>query len=109
VADAVIEALNQTLVCTIDLRSQVKHASWNVKGNAFVQLHVLFDAIAIELDAHTELLVDRIIVLGERVQGTVRTVATQSTLEDAATANVYTDVSREIETRLSFLDTYLHQ
>jgi len=86
-------------------------------------------------------------VLGGRVQGTVRTAATQSTLpeypgdlvegnahvralaerlahyaaaiqaaieyaadvEDAATSNVYTAISRGIETQLSFLDTYLHQ
>ena len=30
-------------------------------------------------------------------------------LEDAATANVYTDISRGIERQLSFLETYLHQ
>ena len=142
-----ITLLNQTLACSIDLRSQVKHASWNVKGNTFVQLRTLFDAIAVELDAHTDLVAERITVLGGMVQGTVRTAAAQSTLpeypgdlvegnahvralaerlahyatairaaiehaadvEDAATAHVYTDISRGIETRLSFLDTYLHQ
>ena len=142
-----ITLLNQTLACTLDLRSQVKHASWNVKGNAFVQLRALFDAIAIELDTHTALVAERITALGGMVQGTVRTAAAQSTLpeypdnlvegnahvlalaerlahyatairaaiehtadvEDAVTANVYTDISRGIETRLSFLDTYLHQ
>ena len=141
-----ITLLNQTLACTVDLRSQVQHAAWNVKGIAFVQVRALFDAIALELDAHMHLVTARIIVLGGVVRGTVRTAATQSTLpeypddlmesdahvralaervthyataiqaamthaadvEDAATANIYTDMSRGIETRLGDLDTYLH-
>ena len=31
-----ITLLNQTLACTVDLRSQVKQASWNVKGQRFL-------------------------------------------------------------------------
>jgi starvation-inducible DNA-binding protein len=142
-----ITLLNQTLACTVDLRSQVKHAAWNVKGNAFIQLRALFDVIAIELDAHSNLVAERITVLGGMVQGTVRTAATQSILpeypgdlvegdahvlalaerlahyatairadiehaadvEDAATANVYTDIARGIDQRLSFLETHLYQ
>jgi starvation-inducible DNA-binding protein len=141
-----IALLDQTLACTVDLRSQVQHAAWNVKGSAFLQVRALFDAIALELDAHMQLVAARIIVLGGVVQGTVRTAATQSTLpeypdnlmesdahvralaervthyaitiqdaivhttdvEDATTANIYTDMSRGIETRLGDLDTYLH-
>ena len=41
-----VTLLNQTLACTVDLRSQVKHAAWNVKGHVFVQLRVLFETIA---------------------------------------------------------------
>jgi starvation-inducible DNA-binding protein len=74
--------LNQTLACTVDLRSQVKHAAWNVKGAAFIQLRALFDAIAVELEAHTNLIAARIAVLGGTVQGTARTAATQSTLTE---------------------------
>ena len=142
-----IALLNQTLACTVDLRSQVKHATWNVKGHTFVQVRTLFDALASDLDAHANLVAERITVLGGLVQGTVRTAATQSTLpeypgalvegdahvlalaerlahyatairaaiehtanvEDAATTNIYTDISRGIETRLGSLETYLHQ
>jgi starvation-inducible DNA-binding protein len=138
--------LNQTLACTLDLRSQVKQAAWNVKGSAFMQLHTLFHTIADELDAYTELLAERIAVLGGNAQGTVRTVATQSTLpeypsdlvegtthvnalaerfaqyaemvracitnaadvEDADTANIYTDISRGIDKRLRFLEAHLY-
>jgi starvation-inducible DNA-binding protein len=74
--------LNQTLASTLDLRSQVKQAAWNVKGSAFMQLHTLFHTIAVELDAYTELLAERIAVLGGDAQGTVRTAATQSTLPE---------------------------
>ncbi len=140
-----ITLLNQTLACTLDLRFQVKHASWNVRGNTVVQLRALFDAIASELDAYTNLMAERITVLGGVVQGTVRTAATQSMLpeypgdsgegnahvltlaecfghyakvvracitqamdvEDADTANVYTDISRGTDRQLSFLEMHL--
>jgi starvation-inducible DNA-binding protein len=142
-----VTLLNQTLACTVDLHSQVKHAAWNVKGTAFIPLRALFNAIAIDLEVHTDLLAERIAVLGGTVQGTVRTSATQSTLpeypgaitesdahvqalaervghyarvlradityatdvEDADTANVYIDLSRGIDKRLSFLEAHLHQ
>jgi starvation-inducible DNA-binding protein len=32
----VVQLLNQTLACTVDLRSQVKQACWNVKGHDLV-------------------------------------------------------------------------
>ena len=139
--------LNQTLACTMDLRSQVKQAAWNVKGRAFVQLRTLFEAIAVELDAYIDLLAERIAILGGVVGGTVRMVAIQSTLpeypgdlvggeahvqalaercahyatviracithaadvEDADTANVYTDISRGIDKQLWILEAHLHQ
>jgi starvation-inducible DNA-binding protein len=141
-----ITLLNQTLACAVDLRFQVQHAAWNVKGHVFVPLRALFATIVLELDTHMDLVAARITVLGGAVRGTVRTAATQSTLseypddlvasdahvlavaervahyatairtaiehaanvEDAATANIYTDLSRGIETRLGDLDTYLH-
>ncbi len=77
-----ITMLNQTLACTVDLRSQVKQASWNVKGKAFSQLQVLFDTIATELDAYSDLMAERIIVLGGIALGTARTAATKSTLPE---------------------------
>jgi starvation-inducible DNA-binding protein len=139
--------LNRTLACTVDLRSQVKQAAWNVKGSACLQLQALFDTLAAELDTYTDLLAERITVLGGMVRGTVRMVATLSTLleypgdvvegeahvralverfadyarairaciaqaadvEDADTANVYTDISRGIDKRLSVLQAYLYQ
>jgi starvation-inducible DNA-binding protein len=141
-----VTLLNQTLACTVDLRSQVKQAAWNVKGKEGPQLQALFDIMAIELDAYADLVAKRLVVLGGIALGTARTAATQSTLAeypselvagdahvlalverlapyttavrnaiahaadvgDADTAAVYTDISRGIDQRLSFLEAYLH-
>lgn len=77
-----IALLNQTLACTVDLRSHVKQAAWNVKGKEFSQLHALFSTIAAELDAYTDLLAERIAVLGGVACGTARVAATQSPLPE---------------------------
>jgi starvation-inducible DNA-binding protein len=142
----VVQLLNQTLACTVDLRSQVKQACWNVKGHDVVLLHALFATMATELDAHTDLVAERLVVLGGVARGTARTAATHSTLpeypgaildgeahvralaerfasyatalrddiahatevEDAGSAALYTDISRGVDTRLGFLEAYLH-
>ena len=139
--------LNQTLAVTVDLRSQVKQASWNVKGTDFSQLQALSTTIATELDAYADLVAERIAVLGGVASGTVRIAAVQSTLpeypgdlvesrahvlaladrfasyatamragiaqaadvEEAATAAVYTDITRGVEKRLCGLEAHLHR
>lgn len=60
----VIILLNQTLAYTVDLRSQVKQACWNVKGKDFIPLHTLFTTIVAALDSYTDLIAERIAVLG---------------------------------------------
>jgi starvation-inducible DNA-binding protein len=77
-----ITLLNQTLACTVDLRSQVKQASWNARGKDRSQLQALFDSIATELDAYADLLAERLVVLGGVALGTARTAAAQSTLPE---------------------------
>jgi starvation-inducible DNA-binding protein len=77
-----ITLLNHSLACTVDLRSQVKQASWNVKGTDFSLLQTLFETIATELNAYVNLMAERIVVLGGEVLGTVRIAATQSTLPE---------------------------
>jgi starvation-inducible DNA-binding protein len=78
----VVGLLNHTLACTIDLRSQAKQAAWNIRGTDVPQLQPFFATIATELDAYTDLLAERIVVLGGVVRGTVRTAAVQSTLPE---------------------------
>src|SRR5262245_21894048 len=78
----VILLLQQTLACTIDLRSHVKQASWNVKGQQASQLQALFGTIATELDTYADLMAARITVLGGVARGTTRTVVAQSPLPE---------------------------
>jgi len=78
----VIQLLQQTLACTVDLRSQIKQACWNVKGHALVLLQTLFATMATELDAYTDLVAERLVVLGGVARGTARTAATHSTLPE---------------------------
>jgi starvation-inducible DNA-binding protein len=84
----VIALLNQTLAYTLDLRSQVKQACWNVKGKDFIPLHALYTTIAAALDVYADLMAERIAVLGGRVMGTVRMAATLSQLPEYPSALV---------------------
>jgi starvation-inducible DNA-binding protein len=78
----VIELLNQTLASTLDLKTQVKQAHWNVKGKDFYQLHELFDEIAAEVEEFIDLVAERITALGGYALGTVRIAAQQSELPE---------------------------
>jgi starvation-inducible DNA-binding protein len=76
----VIQLLNQTLACTVDLRSHVKQAGWNVRGRDFAPLQALFATMASELDAYADLMAERIAVLGGIARGTTHTAAMRSRL-----------------------------
>jgi starvation-inducible DNA-binding protein len=144
---SVIEILSQTLATSLDLKTQVKQAHWNVKGLNFYQLHGLFDEMATELEEYVDLVAERITALGGTAMGTARIAAAQSlvpeypydivdgvehltaladryalygahlrtsidrtgSLGDADTADLYTEVSRDIDKRLWFLDAHLVQ
>jgi starvation-inducible DNA-binding protein len=76
----VITLLQHTLACTVDLRSQVKQAGWNVKGHDVGPLHALFATMATALEAYTDLVAARLVVLGGVARGTARIAALQSML-----------------------------
>lgn len=78
----VISLLNRTLAYTVDLRSQVKQACWNVKGKDFIPLHTLFTTMAAALDVYADLVAERIAILGGVVMGTARTAAGLSQLPE---------------------------
>ncbi len=84
----VITLLNQTLAYTVDLRSQVKQACWNVKGKDFIPLHALLTTIAAALDVYADLMAERIAVLGGVVMGTARMAAALSQLPEYPSALV---------------------
>lgn len=78
--DKMIEILNSRLADSIDLKSQMKFAHWNVKGINFIALHELFDQVADEIEGYTDTIAERVTTLGGRAEGTVRVSAEKSTL-----------------------------
>lgn len=68
----VVEMLNRSLADTTVLATQAKYAHWNVKGPNFYQLHLLFDELAGVLDAHADMLAERVTSLGGVATGTAR-------------------------------------
>lgn len=78
----VVEVLSQTLPTTLDLKTQVKQAHWNVKGLDFYQLHELFDAMAGELEEYVDMVAERITALGATAMGTARLAAKESILPE---------------------------
>jgi starvation-inducible DNA-binding protein len=80
--DKVCALLIDRLADAMDLRSQVKHAHWNVKGPSFIALHELFDKIVDELDEHADDIAERAVALGAQVPGTARVAAKRSSLKE---------------------------
>jgi len=78
----VVATLTQTLATTLDLKTQVKQAHWNVKGMEFFQLHELFDEMAGEVEEYVDLVAERITALGAIAYGTARIAAEQSLLPE---------------------------
>ncbi|HTK94394.1 MAG TPA: DNA starvation/stationary phase protection protein Dps [Terriglobales bacterium] len=142
-----IELLNRRLADAADLKSQIKYAHWNVKGMHFQQLHELFDEVAAHVEAHTDLIAERITALGGVAHGTARQAAENSSLPeyqldavdgeehvsavvtrlakyanavrngidaagrlaDQATADLFTEVVREADKDLWFLEAHLQK
>jgi starvation-inducible DNA-binding protein len=78
----IVEILNQTLASSLDLKTQVKQAHWNVKGMDFYQLHELFDEMATELEELIDLFAERITALGGTALGTARIAAQTSEIPE---------------------------
>jgi starvation-inducible DNA-binding protein len=77
---AVIDELQAALADSVDLKTQMKQAHWNVKGPSFIALHELFDSIATAADDYTDLIAERIVTLGGTAVGTAAEAAKRSRL-----------------------------
>lgn len=143
--EKLIALLNARLADAADLKSQAKQAHWNVKGMSFIALHELFDDVATAVEAHIDLIAERITTLGGTAMGTVRLAAENSSLseypheitdgaahvdalstaladfgklvrtgieeatdlEDQDTADIFTEISREIDKQLWFVEAHI--
>jgi starvation-inducible DNA-binding protein len=72
----------------IALQRHAKQGHWNVKGMHFRALHALFDDVAEEAEAWSDLLAERVVALGGVADGRVETVAARSTLPALPEATV---------------------
>lgn len=70
-----VELLNKHLVTVIDLHSQMKHASWNIRGPSFIPIHGLFHNVAEDVEDYSERIAERVSGLGGVARGTVRAAA----------------------------------
>ncbi len=140
-----VALLNQALANTLDLKTQVKQAHWNVKGMNFIALHEMFDTFAGTLEEYVDMLAERVTALGGVARGTARIVAQASALPeydlaaeegrehlqalaarygqyaastrsnidrstelgDADTADLFTEISRQIDKDLWFIEAHL--
>jgi len=80
--EKIIPALQQTMADNFDLHSQTKFAHWNLKGQHFYPLHLLFDDLAEMIHPFTDQLAERITLLGGIARGSARRVAELSSLEE---------------------------
>lgn len=72
--ERLVIGLDRTLASLLDLRSQAKHAHWNVKGAWFASRHELFDRLAAHLDEWADDVAERCAALGGVAHGTVRAI-----------------------------------
>jgi len=78
----VISLIQARLADSIDLHSQIKQAHWNVRGPSFIGLHKLFDDIAEEILADSDIMAERITAIGGQANGTVRVASQTSSLSE---------------------------
>lgn len=78
----VVQAMAAPLAEALDMYSQAKFAHWNVKGDNFYQLHLVFDSVAKVIGKQVDPIAERITQLGGVANGTVRQSACTSTIPE---------------------------
>ncbi len=78
----VVGVMQESLAEASDMYSQAKFAHWNVKGDNFYQLHLLFDHIAKVIGKQVDPIAERITQLGGVANGTIRQAACTSKIPE---------------------------
>jgi len=109
VRSSACQNLNQILADTIDLRTQVTAAHWNVKGINFYQFHELFEELAEVLTEYEDRVAERVTALGGYARGTVRQAATRSHIPELPSATTQGRAFvQQLAARLANFDTSLY-
>jgi len=78
----IVELLNQTLATSIDLQSQIKQATWNMRGNNFYQFYLLLNEMSKQIEDHINTISERISTLASTPLISVRVAAKNSQLPE---------------------------
>lgn len=78
---AMVDLLNARLADAIDLALVTKQAHWNLKGPSFIAVHELLDQLRGELDAHVDIIAERVAQLDGVAMGTVQAIEKTTALE----------------------------
>lgn len=78
----VVQVLQERLAEATDMYSQAKFAHWNVKGDNFYQLHLVFDKVAETIEEQIDPIAERITQLGGVANGTIRQAACVSRIPE---------------------------
>jgi starvation-inducible DNA-binding protein len=78
----VVQVMQERLAEATDMYSQAKFAHWNVKGDNFYQLHLVFDQVAEVIGKQIDPIAERITQLGGVANGTVRQAACVSRIPE---------------------------
>ncbi len=78
----VVQVMQERLAEATDMYSQAKFAHWNVKGDNFYQLHLVFDSVADVIGKHADPIAERITQLGGVANGTIRQAACVSRIPE---------------------------
>ena len=82
VKQQVVGKMQVTLASASDMYSQAKFAHWNVKGDNFYQLHLVFDHVAKVIGKQADPIAERMTQLGGVANGTARQAAACSILPE---------------------------
>ncbi|CTQ49800.1 DNA starvation/stationary phase protection protein Dps [Jannaschia donghaensis] len=75
------EVLNARLAVGIDLRLAVKQAHWNLRGRGFIGVHELLDEVSARLGEGTDMMAERVALMGGFARGTTQVVGDKTTLK----------------------------
>ncbi|KIT17074.1 DNA starvation/stationary phase protection protein Dps [Jannaschia aquimarina] len=76
-----IDLLNARLADSTSLTLAVKQAHWNLRGRGYIGVHELLDEVADRLREHSDLMAERVAIMGGHAKGTVEVAAGATTLE----------------------------
>ncbi len=82
VKQQVTQVMQESLAEASDMHSQAKFAHWNVKGDNFYQLHLVFDQVAKVIGKQVDPIAERITQLGGVANGTLRQAACVSKIPE---------------------------